>query len=412
MLPEPAAVLNPVTALTAESSSSLQEPQQSPQPPRPVARIAGVAVHLPERTRDVADAERELHRRNPQVAPRLPMVSRLTGVRRVHVADDDQQASDLAVAASRIVLDRAGLGPQDVDLLVFASATQDMIEPATSHITAAKLGVRAPVMDVKNACNSVLNGIEVAEALIGTGRYRRVLVACGEMPTRGVRWELPDRRTYAMSAPGYTMSDAGAAVLVEATGAGSGTGAGAGAGAVPTVGAGVLPGRADGFEDDLTAELAGLIGPDRLSGILASAFAAESQHWDVGMLPGGGTVNPRDPERTYFEIDGSRLREAFDAIGSGPVDEALAAAGVTMQDVALVAVHQVAVAYLADVRRALGVPADRTIVTVADHGNIASATLPLQLALAVESGRLRRGDVVLLLGLAGGISMGAMVVRW
>jgi 3-oxoacyl-[acyl-carrier-protein] synthase-3 len=75
-------------------------------------------------------------------------------------------------------------------------------------------------------------------------------------------------------------------------------------------------------------------------------------------------------------------------------------------------VHQVAVTYLADVHRTVGVPADRTIVTVADHGNIASATLPLQLAIALESGRLKRGDVVLLLGLAGGISMGAMVVRW
>ncbi|WP_419705768.1 3-oxoacyl-ACP synthase III family protein [Promicromonospora sp. NFX87] len=385
MLPEPAAVLNPAPTRPAEPSAS---PRLSP---RPVARIADVAVHLPERTRDVAEAERELHRRNPKVAPRIPMVSRLTGVRRVHVADDDQQASDLAVAASRTVLDRAGLRADDVDLLIFASATQDMIEPATSHITAAKLGVRAPVMDVKNACNSVLNGIEVAEALIGTGRYRRVLVACGEMPTRGVRWDVPDRSTYAMSAAGYTMSDAGAAVLVEATGAGS----------VP------------GFEDDLAAELAGLVEPvDRPSGILASVFAAESQHWDVGMLPAGGTVNPRDPERSYFEIDGSRLREAFVAFGPGPVEQALAAAGVTIDDVALIAVHQVAVAYLADVHRALGVPADRTILTVADHGNIASATLPLQLATALETGRLRRGDVVLLLGLAGGISMGAMVVRW
>jgi 3-oxoacyl-[acyl-carrier-protein] synthase-3 len=364
-----------------------------------------VAVHLPERTRDVAEAERNLHRQNPKVAPRLPMVSRLTGVRRVHVADDDQQASDLAVAASRTVLARAGLGPEDVDLLIFASATQDMIEPATSHITAAKLGVRAPVMDVKNACNSVLNGIEVAEALIGTGRYRRVLVACGEMPTRGVRWDVPDRRTYAMSAAGYTMSDAGAAVLVEATGAGGLSGVG--------VGSGSVQGRADGFEDDLAAELAELVEPaGRPAGILASAFTAESQHWDVGMLPGGGTVNPRDPERSYFEIDGSRLREAFLAIGSGPVGHALEQAGVTMDDVALVAVHQVAVAYLADVHQALGVPADRTIVTVADHGNIASATLPLQLVKALESGRLQRGDVVLLLGLAGGISMGAMVVRW
>ncbi|WP_369375445.1 3-oxoacyl-ACP synthase III family protein [Promicromonospora sp. Populi] len=412
MLPEPAAVLTPAPVRSTEPSASPRPSQQPRQSPRPVARIAEVAVHLPERTRDVAEAERDLHRRNPRVAPRIPMVSRLTGVRTVHVADDDQQASDLAVAACRTVLDRAGLGPEDVDLLIFASATQDMIEPATSHITAAKLGVRAPVMDVKNACNSVLNGIEVAEALIGTGRYRRVLVACGEMPTRGVRWDVPDRRTYAMSAAGYTMSDAGAAVLVEATDplsgvaswTGNGTGAGTGNGQVRELG---------GFEDDLAAELADLVEPGpRASGILGSAFSAQSQHWDVGMLPGGGTVNPRDPERSYFEIDGSRLRDAFLALGPETVEQALERAGVAINDVALIAVHQVAVSYLADVHRALGVPADRTVLTVADHGNIASATLPLQLVTALESGRLKRGDVVLLLGLAGGISMGAMVVRW
>jgi acyl-CoA:acyl-CoA alkyltransferase len=360
--------------------------------PAPVARIAGVAVHLPDETRDVAEAERALHRRNPKVAPRAPLMTRLTGVRTVHVAPNHEQASDLAVHAARKVLDDAGLTPADLDLLIFASATQDMIEPATSHITCAKLGATCPVMDVKNACNSVLNGIEVAESLIGTGRYRRVLVAGGEMPTRGVRWDVPDRATYALSAPGYTMSDAGAAVLVVA----AGQDAGQSAGPAP-------------FEGDLAAELAELTTP---RGILASSFSAASEHWDVGMLPGGGTVNPRDPERTYFEIDGSRLRDAFLAFGPAVVDDALARAGLTWDDVGFVAVHQVAVGYLDDVYRVLGVPRDRTLVTVADHGNVASATLPLQLALAQEQGRLRPGDVAVLVGLAGGISMGATVVRW
>lgn len=91
--------------------------------------------------------------------------------------------------------------------------------------------------------------------------------------------------------------------------------------------------------------------------------------------------------------------------------DALVRAGLTWDDVALVAVHQVAVAYLADVHEALGLPEDRTIVTVAEHGNVASATLPLQLVTALESGRVGPGDVVLLVGLAGGISIGAMAVR-
>lgn len=349
----------------------------------PAAVIAGVGVHLPERTVRVADAERDLARTSaPGAVPRLPMVSRLTGVQQVHVLPDDWNASDLAAAAAAKLLAAQGLDARDVDLLIFASASQDMVEPATSHIVAARLGVRAPVMDVKNACNSVLNAIEVAEALVATGRYGTVLIACGEAPSRAVRWDVPDRATYLLSAPGYTMSDAGAAVLVRRA-------------PRPVVGA-----SGDGASDDAPP-----------AGILASAFGAESTHWDVGMLPGGGTAFPRDLDRTYFEIDGSRLRDAFLALGPGVILEALDRAGLTWDDVALVAVHQVAVAYLADVHEALGLPEGRTIVTVAEHGNVASATLPLQLATAWESGRVGPGDVVLLVGLAGGISIGAMAVR-
>lgn len=367
-----------MSRVSTNPSGTVSRPPLAPSAPSAV--VAGVGVHLPERTVDVREAERELAARNPGAAPRVPMVARLTGVRRVHVLPDDWDASDLAVAAAEKLLAAEGLAPGDVDLLLFASASQDMVEPATSHIVAAKLGVRAPVMDVKNACNSVLNALEVAEALIGTGRYATVLVASGEAPSRAVRWDLPDRATYLLSAPGYTMSDAGAAVLVR---------------------------RAT--EADASARDAD--GSPAPRGILASAFGAESTHWDVGMLPGGGTAHPRDLERTYFEIDGSRLREAFLALGPGVVLDALDRAGLTWDDVALVAVHQVAVAYLDDVHAALGLPTGRTLVTVADHGNVASATLPLQLATALETGRVVPGDVVVLVGLAGGISIGAMAVR-
>ncbi|MGW6006606.1 3-oxoacyl-ACP synthase III family protein [Oerskovia enterophila] len=378
----------PILADLSVRPSGARHPVVSaPVPPAPVAVLAGVSVHLPERTVQVADAERALARSSrPGAVPRLPMVSRLTGVQQVHVLPDDWNASDLAVAASATLLAAQGLDLADVDLLIFASASQDMVEPATSHIVAAKLGVRAPVMDVKNACNSVLNAIEVAEALVATGRYTTVLVACGEAPSRAVRWDVPDRATYLLSAPGYTMSDAGAAVLVQRA---------------PRQGDGSAAGAAQG---------SGSCG-DRPRGILASAFGAESSHWDVGMLPGGGTAFPRDLDRTYFEIDGSRLRDAFLALGPGVILDALVRAGLTWDDVALVAVHQVAVAYLADVHEALGLPEDRTIVTVAEHGNVASATLPLQLVTALESGRVEPGDVVLLVGLAGGISIGAMAVR-
>src|SRR5690554_195526 len=99
-------------------------------PPRlPAATVAGVAVHLPEQVVDVAVTERELHRRSPGATPRIPMVSRLTGVQRVHRLPDEWDASDLAVAAAGKLLADQGIGADDVDLLVFASASQDMVEP-------------------------------------------------------------------------------------------------------------------------------------------------------------------------------------------------------------------------------------------------------------------------------------------
>jgi 3-oxoacyl-[acyl-carrier-protein] synthase-3 len=328
-------------------------------------RLAGLGVHLPARVRTTAETEQRLKRENPGMRLATGLISRMTGVERVHVAPDDWQASDLAVAAAREALEES---PGDVDLLLFSAAAQDLVEPATSHIVAAKLGVTAPVMDVKNACNSVINGMQVADALIRTGQYRRVLVASGEKTSVSVRWRLDDARQFVPSFPGYVMGDAGAAVILEAS-------------------------------------------DDPGEGIRASRFVAESRHWSVGTLPGGGTMRAHDPDAAYFDMDGAGLQKAFLELGPEPVEAMLRDSGYTMDDFDLVAIHQVALPYLGPIFDRLGVRSDRTIVTVADHGNIASATLPLQLRLARQRGMVGPGSLVLLIGLAGGISLGLMVVR-
>lgn len=327
-------------------------------------RLAGVEVHLPERRVSTEEVER-------RIAPYTPpsgVIHRLTGITSRHVAGEHEQASDLAVAASRKLLAETGTAASDVDLLIFASASQDMVEPATAHIVAAKLELSCPVMDVKNACNSVLNGIEVADALITCGRYRRVLVATGETPSRAVRWEVGSLRGFLRAFPGYTLSDAGAAVLLT-------DGAPAG------------------------------------SGVLGSGFTADSRHWQAGTLAGGGSQHPRDVEHTYFAMDSARLKAAFLAVGTGVLDDTLARLGLGWSDMAVVAVHQVSLPYLDVFARGAGVPADRLVVTVAEHGNVASATLPLQLVTARELGRCGPGDLVALVGLAGGVSLGITVVR-
>ena len=329
------------------------------------ARIAGLGVYLPEETRSAAQTERRLRSDNPRLKLATGLVHRLTGVESVHLRPEGWQASDLAVAAARTALAES---PGEPDLLILASASQDLIEPATSHIVAAKLGLTCPVMDVSNACNSVINAMQVADALIASGQYRRVLIASGEQPSHGVRWQVRDHEQFIRSFPGYTMSDGGAAVLLEAT-------------------------------------------DDPRTGILDSSFTAVSKHWDIGTLPTGGTMNPRSLDHTYFDMDGQGLQQAFLDLGPEPVFTLLERAGLTWDDFDLVAIHQVALPYLPPIFERLGVTPDKSVITIADHGNLASVTLPLQLVLARERGLVAAGSLVLLIGLAGGISLGLMVVR-
>jgi 3-oxoacyl-[acyl-carrier-protein] synthase-3 len=337
---------------------------------RPSSRIVGVSAHVAEHVLTIEEVEARVVGASDGFVPPTGVLGRLTGVRRIHHAGPDTQASDLAAEAARTSLALLGLDAADVDLLVFASASQDLVEPATAHIVADLLGARCPVMDVKNACNSWLNGVQVAEALIATGQYERVLVVTGEMPSRAARWRVRDARQFVESVPGYTMSDAGAAALVE---------------------------RAS---------------PGARGQILHRWFTAESRHWSVGQLPAGGTRHPRDVEKGYFVMDGARLRQAFDSVDVEEIHRALKADGLGVEDFAAVAVHQVAMPYLDVFAARLGLRRDLVVETLPDHGNCASATLPLQWQQIERLDLARPGEPVLLVGLAGGISVGTMAVRW
>lgn len=338
--------------------------------------IAAVGTHLPQRIRTTEQTERRLRETNPGVLLPVGLIRRMTGVDRVHERDEGQQASDLAVAAAREAI---AASPEPVDLLIFSSASQDLIEPATSHIVSDKLGLGVPVFDVKNACNSVLNAVQVAHGLIVSGQARRVLIASGETPTSAVRWKVTDRHQFVRSFPGYTMSDAGAALILEATDAPAGPGA---------------PGTGGGSR-----------------GIVDMAFSAASHHWTIGTLPMGGSMRPRDLDATYFDIDGRALQRAFMALGPDLVTGLLARNRLALADVDLVLMHQVAEPHLGPIADRLGVDVGMILPTVAQHGNLASATLPIQLRRALDEGLVSPGSLVLFVGLAGGISLGAAVVR-
>lgn len=325
--------------------------------------VVHATVHIPPGRQTVAAVEDRFRAGSPAVPLSRGVLQRMYGLAERTVAPDHEQPSDLAVHAARRLLVDTGTDPADVGLLLYAGILADMEEPATAHVVADKLGLGCPVLDLKNACNGVLNALEVADAFIRGGRYRRVLVTTAEVSTRESRWEVDDPADVLTALPSLSTGDMGSALLVEAT--------------------------------------------DR-PGIVGSRFFANSWGWRAATLP-----NPYARHRRlgHLRIDSEQLVGSFEGLPD-KVRGALKEFGVDSDDLDLVCVHQPSVPFTRVVCDWVGVDPGRILATFSDHGNVATNSIPLQLATALESGRLRRGDLVGMFGFASGASAGVVVCRW
>ncbi|CAM5286745.1 3-oxoacyl-ACP synthase III family protein [Kitasatospora aureofaciens] len=323
--------------------------------------ITAVGSHLPARRLTSQQLQDEITAGTRLALPER-MLEKATGIRTRRFAADGEYASTLATGAARRALAARGLDPRDIDLLLFASATRDICEPATAHIVQTELGTRAHALDVSNACNSFLNGIDLARAMILAGRARRALVVTGETPSRAMRRDPADAAALRDGFAGYTFGDAGAAVVVE---------------------------------------------PVERGGILDTATVTASEHWQAGGIPGGGSRHPRGDEYSYFRGGGKELRGIFERIGPAALADLTQRTGLTWDDYARVLVHQVTVPYLERFVELTGAPADRLVLTVPELGNVASATIGIQLDLV--KAQLKPGEKVLMIGLGGGVSLMTMV---
>ena len=334
----------------------------------PKAQIESLSSVLPERRLTSLDLEKEIVAKSKDILFPSGTIERLTGVRERRVAADDINASDLATEAARKALDASNLNPSDIDCLIFASASSDIIEPATANIVQENLKLDCPVFDIKNACNSFVNGIEVAEALVASKKYKRVLIANGEIPSRAIRTSVKCNDQLRRAFAGYTLGDAGAAMILTPS--------------------------------------------DGKRGILYSQFRSYGKHWRQSAILGGGTRFPRDPEKNYFEGEAAGLKEIFIQIGPQQIYETLEKVGWSPEDLDKIIVHQVSLKTFDVLVKETKLPKDKLVIVLPELGNMISASIPVALDWAQQKGEVRAGDKILLLGLAAGVSIGTVALIW
>jgi 3-oxoacyl-[acyl-carrier-protein] synthase-3 len=316
------------------------------------SRIAGTGRYLPARVVT-----------NDELATRVDTsdewIRTRTGIRQRHVADEREATSDLALAASRAALDAAGLAPAAVDLILDATTTPDMIFPTTACILQAKLGARGgPAFDVQAVCSGFVYALAIADGMIASGAVRNALVVGAEIYSRILDW-----------------SDRGTCVLF-----------GDGAGAVVLV-------------------------PAKDAGVLATKLHADGHHKDILCVPGsvhGGVVTGRP----FVHMDGGHVFKFAVKVLAEVAEETLHAANLPASAIDWLIPHQANLRIMDATAKKLHLPHERMIVTVDQHANTSAASIPLALDGAVRDGRIRPGQHLMLVGVGGGFTWGAALVRW
>ena len=283
-----------------------------------------------------------------------------TGIRQRYIAEPDETTSTLATEAARKALDAAGLGPNDIDLIVLATATPDQTFPATATIVQHALGCNGGIaFDVAAVCSGFLYALASADSMLRTGMAKRALVIGAETFSRILDWE--DRTTCVLFGDG-----AGAIVL-----------------------------EAQEVADD---------GP----GILACKLHADGEHNELLYVDGGPSTT-----QTVGHLR-MRGREVFRhaVVNLASVLEAtLAEVGYKPSDLDWVVPHQANARILDATARKLGLPAEKVIVTVDRHANTSAASVPLAFDVGVKDGRIKPGDLVMFEAMGGGVTWGASLVR-
>lgn len=323
------------------------------------AAITGWGMAVPRRVVTNEELARQLDTSDEWIRSR-------TGIAQRYVAAPDEYTSILATRAGREALERAGLEPDVVDTVIVATCTPDRPFPATACTVQANLKIpRASAFDLAAACSGFVYGLTVATALVKSGMSQRLLLVAADVFTHLIDWQ-----------------DRGTCVLF-----------GDGAGAV------VLQASAEPL------------------GLISTNTGAWGEGETLMAVDAGGTRLPATPEllgerRQYVYMNG---REIFKHAVRGMAEsseQAVAAAGLQLNDIALIVPHQANLRIIEAVAKRLGLPMGRFFVNLDRYGNTSAASVPIALYEAVQRGRIKGGDYVLLTAFGGGLTWGSSVVRW
>jgi 3-oxoacyl-[acyl-carrier-protein] synthase III len=314
--------------------------------------MLGVGAYLPARVLSNAELAKRVDTSDEWIRER-------TGIRQRHIAADDERTSDLAIAASRKALEAAGREAKDVDLIIVATTTPDLTFPATAARVQAALDVhQGAAFDLQAVCSGFIFALATADNFLARGQAKTALVIGAETFSRLLDWE-----------------DRGTCVLF-----------GDGAGAV------VLEAQAAAGE----------------RGVISTFIRTDGRMHDLLYVDGG----PSQTQTTgkVRMIGNAVFRQAVEHI-SGAMLEACARANVPIDDVDWFVPHQANQRILDGVARKLGIQAEKVVSTVGMHGNTSAASVPLALDAAVQDGRIKPGQLVLMEALGGGLTWGAALVR-
>ena len=321
--------------------------------------IVGTGFYVPKKVLTNFDLEKMVDTTDEWIRTR-------TGISERRIADDNEATSDLAGKAARKALEDACLNPDEIDLIIVATLSPDMSFPSTACLVQHKLGIKnACAFDLEAACSGFIYGLSVADAFIKSSTYKIALVIGAETFSRIVDWK--DKSTCVLMGDG-----AGAIVLRE-----------------------VVNGK----------------------GILYTYLGADGSGADLMKQPAGGSRLPATEETVkqglhYFKMQGNEVFKHAVRIMSASTITALKKANLSNEDVDWLIPHQANSRIIQSVAKRLCIPMEKVIVNLDKYGNTTAATIPIALDEAVKQGKIKEGDIVVLVAFGAGLTWGACVLRW